>query len=290
MHWQVGAVRVTKVVELESTGGSRFLLPQATPEEVQKIGWLAPHFADERGRLKLSVHALIIETPARRIIVDTCLGNDKQGRAIPHWNERQGSFLADLAAAGYPAESIDTVLCTHLHVDHVGWNTRLVDGAWVPTFPNARYIFGRREFAHWQAQQTDPLGRADQRTVFEDSVRPILDAGLAELVETDHQLCPEVRLMPTHGHTPGHVSVCISSNGEDAIITGDLAHHPCQMAHPHWNSTADMDPLAAEATRRGFFAGLAGKPVLVIGTHFAGATAGRVQRDGDGFRLLVCSA
>ncbi len=285
MHWQVGGVRVTKVVELESTGGSRFLLPQATPEEVQKIDWLAPHFADERGRLKLSVHALVIETPDRRIIVDTCLGNDKQGRAIPHWNERQGSFLADLEAAGYPAESIDTVLCTHLHVDHVGWNTRLVDGAWVPTFPNARYIFGRREFEHWQAQ-TD---RADQRTVFEDSVRPILDAGLAELVETDHQLCPGVRLMPTHGHTPGHVSVCISSNGEDAIITGDLAHHPCQMAHPHWNSTADMDPPAAEAMRRGFFAGLAGKPVLVIGTHFAGPTAGRVAQDGSGFRLLVCA-
>jgi glyoxylase-like metal-dependent hydrolase (beta-lactamase superfamily II) len=284
MRWQIGQVRITKVVELESTGGSRFLLPQATPEEVQKIDWLAPHFADERGRLKLSVHALIIETPTRRIMVDTCLGNDKQGRAIPHWNERQGTFLADIAAVGYPAESIDTVLCTHLHVDHVGWNTRLVEGRWVPTFPTARYIFGRREFEHWQTQTS----RADQRTVFEDSVRPILDAGLAELVETDHQLCDEVRLMPTHGHTPGHVSVLISSAGEDAIITGDLAHHPCQMAHPHWNSTADMDPTAAEATRRDFFAGLAGKPVLVIGTHFAGPSAGRVQRDGDGFRLLVC--
>ena len=105
MRWQVGAVRVTKVVELESTGGSRFLLPQATPEEVLKIGWLAPHFADERGRLKLSVHALIIETPSRRIMVDTCLGNDKQGRAIPHWNERQGTFLADIAAAGHPCLS-----------------------------------------------------------------------------------------------------------------------------------------------------------------------------------------
>ncbi len=285
MQWQVGQVRITKVVELESTGGSRFLLPQATPEEIQRIDWMAPHFADERGRLKLSIHALIIETPTRRILVDTCLGNDKQGRNIPHWNERQGSFLADLAAAGYPAESIDTVLCTHLHVDHVGWNTRLVNGAWVPTFANARYIFGRTEFEHWAAQE----GRADMRTVFEDSVRPILDAGLAELVPVDHQLCPEVRLLPTPGHTPGHVSVRISSGGEDAIITGDLAHHPCQMAHPHWNSLADMDPVAAEATRRAFFAGLAGKPVLVIGTHFAGPSAGRVTREGSGFRLLVCA-
>jgi glyoxylase-like metal-dependent hydrolase (beta-lactamase superfamily II) len=284
LRWQIGEVSVTKVVELESTGGSRFLLPQATPEEARKIDWLAPHFADANGRLKLSVHALIIETPRRRIMVDTCFGNDKQGRAIPHWNERQGSFLADIAAAGYPAESIDTVLCTHLHTDHVGWNTRLVDGRWVPTFPKARYLFGRREFEHWQNQTARP----DHHAVFEDSVRPIVDAGLVELVEVDHRLCEEVWLMPTHGHTPGHVSVRIASAGEEAVITGDLAHHPCQMAHPHWNSTADMDPVQAERTRRNFFAGLAGKPVLVIGTHFAGPTAGRVARDGEGFRLLVC--
>lgn len=286
MKWKVGACTVTKVVELESTGGSRFLLPQATPEEVRKIGWLAPHFADETGRLRLSVHALVIAAPGRRIIVDTCLGNDKTGRAIPHWNNRSGSFLADLAAAGYPAESIDTVLCTHLHTDHVGWNTRLHEGRWVPSFPNARYLFGAREFAHWQAQ----TAREDARQVFEDSVAPIVEAGLHELVAVDHVLCPEVRLIPTHGHTPGHVSVWIASEGEEAVITGDLAHHPCQMAHPHWNSTADMDPAAAEATRRGFFAGLAGSEVLVIGTHFAGATAGRVAAAGAGFRLLLCEA
>jgi glyoxylase-like metal-dependent hydrolase (beta-lactamase superfamily II) len=284
MRWQVGACTITKVVELEATGGSRFLLPQATPEEVRRIPWLVPHFADENGRLRMSIHALVIEAPGRRIVVDTCLGNDKTGRGIPHWNNRSGRFLEDLAAAGFPAESIDTVLCTHLHVDHVGWNTRLVAGRWVPTFPNARYLFGAREFAHWQAQTE----REDQRAVFADSVAPIVDAGLHELVAEDHTLCPEVRLMPTHGHTPGHVSVWIESQGEAAAITGDLAHHPCQMAHPHWNSTADMDPRQAEATRRGFFAGLAGKPVLVIGTHFAGASAGRVAADGTGFRLLVC--
>src|SRR5919205_4504304 len=114
MQWKVGKVAVTKVVELEATGGSRFLLPQATPEEVRAIPWLAPHFADEAGQLRLSIHGLIIETPGgRRILVDTCLGNDKQGRRIPHWNGRQGGFLADITAAGYPAESIDTVLCTH---------------------------------------------------------------------------------------------------------------------------------------------------------------------------------
>ncbi|GGC59963.1 MBL fold metallo-hydrolase [Siccirubricoccus deserti] len=284
MRWKIGKVSVTKVVELEMAGGSRFLLPQATPEAVRDIPWLIPDFADENGRLRLSIHALIIETPERRIMVDTCLGNDKQGRKIPHWNARQGSFLSDLAAAGYPAESIDTVLCTHLHTDHVGWNTMLVDGAWRPTFPRASYLFGRQEFEHWSRQEANEV----QRTVFADSVWPIVEAGLADFVEADHQLCEEVRLVPSFGHTPGHVSVHIASEGEEAFITGDIAHHPCQLARPQWNSTADVDPPAAEATRRRVFGGLAGQRVLVIGTHFAGPTAGRVVTDGNGFRLMTC--
>jgi len=287
MRWTVGKVAVTRVVELSMTGGSRFLLPQATPEVVrEEIPWLIPHFADETGRLRMSIHALIVETPGgRRILVDTCLGNDKQGRRILHWNARQGSFLQDMAEAGYPVESIDTVLCTHLHVDHVGWNTMLVDGRWVPTFPQARYLFGRREFEHWSQPGT---GGEARRAVFADSVQPILDANLAELVEVDHGVCEEVRLVPTHGHTPGHVSVHIASEGVEAFITGDIAHHPCQLARPHWSSTADSDPAQAADTRRSVFGELAGRPVLVIGTHFAGPTAGRVVRDGEGFRLLVC--
>lgn len=285
MRWTIGKVTVTKIVELEATGGSRFLLPQATPEEVRRIEWLAPDFADAEGRLRLSIHALIVETPDRRIMVDTCLGNDKQGRRIPHWNARQGRFLQDMAAAGFPPGSIDTVLCTHLHTDHVGWNTMLVDGAWRPSFPRARYLFGRREFEHWSRPDA---GDEAQRAVFADSVQPILDAGLAELVEADHRLCEEVQLVPSFGHTPGHVSLRITSEGEEGFITGDIAHHPCQLARLHWNSTADADPPAAEATRRAIFDGLAGRPVLVIGTHFAGRTAGRVIRDGEGYRLLVC--
>ncbi|MDO9707124.1 MBL fold metallo-hydrolase [Paracraurococcus lichenis] len=286
MRWQVGGVTVTRLVELEMTGGSRFLLPQATPEAVREIPWLVPHFADESGKLRMSIHALVIETPGgRRILVDTCLGNDKQGRRIPHWNDRQGSFLQDMAAAGFPPESIDTVLCTHLHVDHVGWNTRLVEGRWVPTFPRARYLFGRREFEHWAQGEA---GGEPQRAVFADSVQPVMQAGLAELVEADHRLCEEVRLVPSFGHTPGHCSVLIESGGEEALITGDIAHHPCQLARLDWNSTADSDPQQAEATRRAVFGGVAGRPVLVIGTHFAGPTAGRVVPDGEGFRLLVC--
>jgi glyoxylase-like metal-dependent hydrolase (beta-lactamase superfamily II) len=279
--WRIGRVTVTKIVELEVTGGSRFILPQATYEEILPIAWLQPHFADERGRLKMSIHALVVETPEHRIIVDTCLGNDKQNRRIPTWNNLQGPFLADLASAGYPRESIDTVLCTHLHVDHVGWNTMLKDGRWVPTFPRARYLMGRVEFAHWRSQRE----RDDMAAIFADSVAPIHEAGLADLVETDHRICDEITLVPTTGHTPGHVSVHIRSEGETALITGDFMHHPCQIARPDWSSTADSDPDEARATRERMLDELAGRPVLVIGTHFAGATAGRIVRDGDAYRL-----
>jgi len=281
MKWRIGAVTVTKIVELEVTGGSRFILPQATPEAVSPIGWLQPDFADERGRLKMSLHALVVETPSRRIIVDTCLGNDKENRRIPTWNRLQTSFLADLAAAGYPRETIDTVICTHLHVDHVGWNTMLVDGSWVPSFPNARYLMGRVEFAHWTGRDE----RADMAAVLADSVTPVCEAGLVDLVETDHRICDEIGLVPTLGHTPGHVSVRIVSRGEEALITGDFMHHPCQIARPEWSSTADSAPAQAQHTREAMLTRLADAPILVIGTHFAGRTAGRVVRDGDAFRL-----
>jgi glyoxylase-like metal-dependent hydrolase (beta-lactamase superfamily II) len=281
--WRIGQVTVTKIVELEVTGGSRFILPQATYEEILPIKWLQPHFADERGRLKMSIHALVVETSERRIVVDTCLGNDKQGRRIPTWNNLQGPFLADLAAAGYPRESIDTVLCTHLHVDHVGWNTMLVEGKWVPTFPKARYLMGRVEFAHWREQHE----RDDMAAIFADSVKPVHDAGLADLVETDHRVSDGISLVPTTGHTPGHVSVLIRSQGEAALITGDFMHHPCQIARPHWSSTADSDPDEARQTRERMLRELSERPVLVIGTHFAGATAGHIVRDGDAYRLAV---
>jgi glyoxylase-like metal-dependent hydrolase (beta-lactamase superfamily II) len=283
MQWQIGDVKITKVIELEATGGSRFILPDATRDAVLGIDWLHPHFMDADGRLIMSIHALIVETPDRRIMVDTCLGNDKQ-RAIPGWHMRTGPFLRDIAAAGYPRESIDTVLCTHLHVDHVGWNTMLAGGKWVPTFPNARYLIGRKEFDHWSAH-----GPANTRgdDPFSDSVKPVFDAGLVDFVEADHRICPEIRLEPTPGHTPGHVSVRIASRGQEALITGDVMHHPCQMAHPEWASAADSDPHQARATRAALLDRCADAPLLVIGTHFATPTAGRVVRDGTVFRFDV---
>lgn len=282
LKWRVGDVTITKVVEFEAVGGTKFVLPQATREAVLPYQWMYPHFMDEAGRLKMSIHALIIETPQRRIMVDTCVGNDKQ-RDIPTWSQRQGNFLQEMAAAGFPPESIDTVVCTHLHVDHVGWNTRWDGTHWLPTFPRARYLLGRVEFGYWQAQEDDH----EQRVVFADSVAPVFEAGLVDLVETDHRLCDEVQLVPTLGHTPGHVSLRISSRGEEALITGDFIHHPCQLARPDWAASFDYDQAHSTRTRREMFGQLAGMPVLVIGTHFAGPTAGHIVRDGDAWRLEV---
>jgi glyoxylase-like metal-dependent hydrolase (beta-lactamase superfamily II) len=277
-RWQVGDVTVSRIVELEVTGGTRFLLPQATPEACRAMGWMYPHFMNEAGRLIMSIHALVVETPARRIIVDTCIGNDKE-RDIPTWSRLQTSFLADLAAAGHARERIDTVLCTHLHVDHVGWNTMLVDGRWLPTFPRARYLIGRREWEHWR----NPKPGTQNARLLADSVQPVFDAGLVDLVEADHRVCDEVWLEPTHGHTPGHVSVRIRSRGQEALITGDCVHHPCQMQHNDWCSTADTDRDAAMATRAALFADCVARDVLVIGTHFATPTAGYVRRGDAGY-------
>jgi glyoxylase-like metal-dependent hydrolase (beta-lactamase superfamily II) len=280
--WKIGDVTVTKVVEMETVGGGEWILPDAKPEAVTEIPWLVPEFADERGKLRFSIHALVVETASLTIVVDTCVGNDKERMPYRLWHQLQNDFLESFAAAGFDRMAVDVVLCTHLHVDHVGWNTMRVEDTWVPTFPNARYLLARDEFEHWAADDEE-----FQQTVMCDSVLPVFDAGLVELVDTTHRVCEEVDLVPTLGHTPGHVSVRIRSGGDEALITGDFIHHPCQMARLHWASSADYDKAAAEATRRRVFDEHADTPVLIIGTHFAGRTAGKLVRDGDAYRLVV---
>jgi glyoxylase-like metal-dependent hydrolase (beta-lactamase superfamily II) len=278
MYWTVGKVRITPIVEMESIGGTRFILPQVGPDEVRQLPWLIPQFANDEGRLKMTIQSLVVETPSLRIVVDTCLGNDKQGRKAQAWNNLQNPFLADMTAASYPPDSIDMVVCTHLHVDHVGWNTKLVDGKWVPTFAHARYVFGATEYQYWRTHSD----ATDHAAVFDDSVRPIIDAGRAELAASDQRLSDEIALIPTPGHSPGHMSIHITSDGAEGLLTGDVAHHPVQMAHLDWSSTADSDPVQAAATRRELFGRFADTPTLVIGGHF---NAGTIKRDGDAFRF-----
>ena len=282
LSWQVGAVKITRIVELElpvASGPGNPLFAEATPQSLREISWLYPNFVNDQDQMLLSIHALLVEAPGMRLVVDTCIGNDRP-RGITGGRPLSGAFLQSMTEAGWSRESVDAVVCTHLHVDHVGWNTMLQDGAWVPTFPKARYLIGKNEFAHWSAE-----GDEEQQVILSDSVQPVLDAGLAEFVEMDYRISPELRLTPTTGHTPGHVSVVIESEGETAVITGDMTHHPCQLAHPDWSPPFDSDPKAAATTRARMFAEWADKPILVIGTHYAAPTAGHVRRDGDSFRF-----
>ena len=282
-QWKIGNVLVTRIVEMEVTGGTKFILPDATKEACLPIDWMQPNFMDAEGNLIMSIHALVIDTGDKKIIVDTCIGNDKQ-RNIPTWSNLQTNFLNDLEKAGYPKESIDLVMCTHLHVDHVGWNTMLVDGEWIPTFPNARYLIAEKEWTYWNDNENEAL----YGPVISDSVRPVVDAGMVEFVDDHYSLCSEVSLSSTPGHTPGHVSVLINSKKKRALITGDFIHHPVQMTNTDWCSPADYDKKQAQHTRESLLEKYVNQDILVIGTHFSSPTAGHIKfLEGGGYWLDI---
>ncbi|MFB4271465.1 MBL fold metallo-hydrolase [Nonomuraea sp. GTA35] len=277
--WTAGELTIHRVDEIElppQTGP--WLLPEATPDVVAATPGLRPAFADDAGGLRLSSHSFVFTTAGLRVLVDTGIGNGKR-RANPAWDNLDTPYLSRLAAAGYTPEDIDLVILTHLHTDHVGWNT-LPDGT--PTFPNARYVTSRTEWDHWASADMDEPRRA----MFRDSVHPVRDAGLLDLVDVPAggvETAPGVRLVPTPGHTPGHVAVQAGT----ALITGDCVHHPVQLRHPDITSCVDVDPRQAVATRRRLLSSLAGTGTLLLGSHFAPPTGGMVERDGDGFALAV---
>ena len=283
-QWQIGDIKITRVVEMEIAGGTRFILPDATREACADLEWMRPHFMDQDGNLIMSIHALVIDTGSMRMVVDTCIGNDKE-RSIDAWSHLQTSFLSDLESAGYPRESIDIVMCTHLHVDHVGWNTMWVDGQWVPTFPNARYLLAEKEWAYWDTHEDV----VDYGPILADSVRPVIDAGLVDFVDENHKVCKEVFLEPTPGHTPGHVSVHIQSGQDEALITGDCIHHPVQITNTHWCSSADSDQHQGRETRESLLARYVDHDILIIGTHFATPTAGHIKHRDEGSYWLDVS-
>ena len=270
LHWTIGAVEVTRVGEWIVPTPREMLVPDITDRQIaDNADWLGPYFA--RDLMLLSFHTFVVESEGKMIVVDTCAGDDPV-RVVPG----NPDFLERLAGeVDGGLEGVDVVLCTHLHFDHVGWNTRVVDGVRVPTFPNARYLFGRDEVEHLGSEE-------DEMSIEEFDVRPLFEAGLADLVDTSHAITSEVRTIPTVGHTPGHVSVLIESRGEQALITGDTFHTPLQIRHPELASSADWDPDGARATRQELLDEYADTDLLVLGTHFAPPTAGRFRRGADG--------
>lgn len=275
MNWTVGNIRITKVVESELSVPFDAFLAGVDEYAVQRHPWLAPDFVTD-GRARTSIHGLVVDTGDQRVLVDTGIGDMRAMAGVP---AAPSGFLDTLAAAGYEPGDIDIVVCTHLHFDHVGWNTRRADDGWQVTFPNARYLFGRREWEFWQSNTSEVVDLTE-------TARPVVEAGRADLIETDHLVCSGVRLEPVPGHTPGQVCVHIEDRGEHAVITGDLAHHPVQLAEPQVCSLADSDRAQSEATRRRFFAERVADGALVIGTHFVGPTAGHIVADGSAWRLV----
>lgn len=277
----IGKINLTKVVDsLESTSPRFLYLDTQRSDFDPHLEWLQPHFLDTEKNILLSIHTFLVRTTHHTILIDTCIGNDKEAPAFPQWTGRKGSYLQDLAAIGCAPEAVDYVFCTHMHIDHTGWNTRLQDGRWVPTFPNARYLFNKREWEHWQDAQD-----AVDQAVVRQNLLPIIEAGRVEWVDNAWGIDDEVTLVPTPGHTPGHCSVQLRSNGQTAMITGDMMVHPVQIAEPQWSQRADTDKALAIATRTRFINQHCDTDTLILGTHFNTPTGVYIVSAGEQKRI-----
>ncbi len=256
--------------------------PDSTETAIAEArGWMGERFFDAKsGCFVLAVQSYVVRAGGRTILIDACVGNHKQGRRRESWNGGNWPWLENLAAAGVAPEDVDTVVCTHLHVDHAGWNTRLVDGRWVPTFPNAEYLTVQAELDSLERNRVS--GPAQYRHLYDDSVLPVIESGQIVMVEPDHTVADNVHLEPSPGHTPGHVSVRMVSDGEAAVAIGDMLHHPIQGTHPDWNSLACEDAELARQTRIDFLERTADSGIAVLPAHFDPAL---VERAGETFRF-----
>jgi glyoxylase-like metal-dependent hydrolase (beta-lactamase superfamily II) len=278
---KVGNVSVSSIIERDGPWRApNIMFPSATPKELADIMSSVPDFTYDRAKdlLVITYQTFVVRTPRCTALIDTCVGEHQ--RRPPQLLFDKKPWLDGFAAHGLKFEDIDYVFCTHLHVDHVGWNTRLQDGRLVPTFPNAKYVFSRREYEHWK-QATEPNFAA----VHEDCVEPIVQCGQALLVDDVYRLSDELSLVPTPGHSPGHVCIDLRSGGERALFTGDMMHHCAQVLAPDWSSCFCFDPKKSAETRWKFFREHVDTETLVIPTHFPGTTAGHIKRFRSAFEF-----
>ncbi len=278
----LGEMQVRRVMEMQIPFRMPSeMFPDADPEGIAALApELTPWAIDpETGMAILAVQSYLVRTSRHTILIDTCIGCDKTNTRIPSWSGRSDrGWLRRLGEAGVAPEDVDFVFCTHMHADHSGWNTQLVDGRWVPTFPNARYVISRAE-VEWGEQAGIPQ--------YEENVLPVIRAGQAELVEGDHALDDEIRLEPTPGHTPGHVAVHLESRGTHGVMWGDLLHSPLQCARPDWWFMIDSDPEQGIESRRRVLGACAEHRHLVLPAHFPSPSIGRVTAEGDAFRFRL---
>ena len=278
----VGDLTIHRIIEQETTFLPALeMLPGLTPELLaENRAWMRDAGAlDDKDVLILCFQSYVVKTPHHTILIDSCIGNDKPRPRFPKWNMKtDDTYMRTLAAAGLSVDDINFVMCTHLHSDHVGWNTRLQDGRWVPTFPNARYVFGKTEFDYW----TEQHAKASVPT-FVDSVLPVVEAGRSEIVGNDHELGDHVRILPTPGHTPGHVAFAFGRGKDAAVVSGDLMHSPLQARYPELSFKPDVDPAQSAATRRGFLERYCDTETLCCTAHFPSPSVGKIRRKGNGF-------
>jgi glyoxylase-like metal-dependent hydrolase (beta-lactamase superfamily II) len=285
LTFAAGDLTVCRIVEITgATMGIRQMLPGLTDEVLaEHREWLAPEALSEDDRAIMVFQSYVVRTPHHNVMIDSCVGNDKTLPQMPDWQNRQGQeYELALGEAGLRYEDIDYVFCTHLHADHVGWNTRLVDGKWAPTFPKARYVFSADEVRHWEAAYAQA-----GVPVFAESVLPVLEAGRADLVSDDAVIGDHVRLLPTPGHTPHHVAVLLGKGRDEAAFAGDLLHSPLQWRYPDLASAIDGDGAAAASrSRRGFLERFAETGTVCCFAHTPSPSAGLVRRLGPGFTCV----
>jgi glyoxylase-like metal-dependent hydrolase (beta-lactamase superfamily II) len=281
----VGDITIHRVVEQEGPFFDALeFFPSLTPESLaENRGWMMDggYLDRQNGQVVLCIQSYLVRTKHHTILIDSCVGNHKPRPTRPFWNMlNTNRFETALADTGVGLDQIDYVMCTHLHVDHVGWNTRLENGRWVPTFPKARYVFADKELAHWTETENRDPSAAPWVT---DSVLPIIAAQRQEVVSSAHQFNDVVQLVPTPGHTIDHYSVRLGRPGADAVITGDMIHSPLQARYPELGMRADYDSPQAGVSRRQLFGDLCDTSTLVCTAHFPSPSSGRITRWGDGF-------
>lgn len=288
----LGEIRIDRVVEQEAPFMPVSTLLPDLPDDLiaRNADWLLPRFVDPAtGNAVMSFHSFVVRTPRQTILVDACVGNHKERPLRPGWHRQEFGWMDNLAALGLAPADIDIVMCTHMHADHVGWNTQLVDGRWVPTFPNAKYLFHSREFHHWErvvaSGVEDEEGGPPNHGSWDDSVLPVVEAGQALVVDHDHEIDHGIVIEPAPGHTPGNVVLNVGSGDASALLLGDVLHTPVQLAMPSLSSKFCMDPKQSGATRTALVERLADGPALALTAHFPSPTAGRVVSHKDAFRL-----
>jgi glyoxylase-like metal-dependent hydrolase (beta-lactamase superfamily II) len=282
-EWRVGEIVVNRIVEIdEFLSAPENMYLNLTSADVLAVPWMRPAYATATGQIRMSFHTFLVRTPDKTILVDTCFGANRKLPA-PAFSNLGPGFLNNLARLGVSPDDIDVVMCTHMHYDHVGWNTLAQDGKWVPTFRNARYLFSRAEYEHARKSWQDGQSESSQ---FPDTIVPIVEAGLADFIEPEgYAVGRGVRLLATPGHTPGHYSVELRSRNHAGVITGDLVHSPVQLAFPERLTRNDADKQQASRTRQAFFKPFADGKTIVFGSHFSPPTAGRIVRWGKAWRF-----